>query len=99
MRMHLLTSLVLATLLVGINGGGQPRVRLGDTTLIGQRLGPSNLEFFGGPIILSLIMFQSSVTHPLAFRYPFRRASRRRPSLFSSEAQTFPLPLAIIRCP
>ena len=66
--MLLLTSLFLATLLIGINGGagGQPRMRLRDTILIGKRLQPSNLEFFGGPIVLS---FSHSLT--LCFNHPF----------------------------
>ena len=54
---HLLTLLFLAALVTGIPGGGDPpRLRLGGTTLTGKRLQPSNLEFFGGQIILSLIM-------------------------------------------
>ena len=46
---RLLTSLFLAALVTGIPGGGDPpRMQLGGTTLIGKRLRPSNLEFFGG---------------------------------------------------
>jgi len=34
---------------------GHPRVQLGDTTLIGKHLQPSQLEFFGGQSSLVLI--------------------------------------------
>jgi hypothetical protein len=38
---------------------GQPRVPLGDTILIGKRLQPSNLEFFGGGYSLSYCVLSS----------------------------------------
>ena len=94
---RLLTSLFLAAFVTGVPGGSdKPRLQLGGTTLTGKRLQPSNLEFFGGQIVLSLIMLQSALPHPLTFRYPFRRASCRWPPLLSSEAQVFPFPITII---
>jgi hypothetical protein len=66
----ILNSLYFVASLAGLRGG-QPRVRLGGTTFIGKRLETPNLEFFGGPVILS---HHFSIIDPLtlAFRYPFR---------------------------
>ena len=77
---------------------GHPRVQLGDTNLIGQRLQPSNLEFFGGLYSLSLCPNLFLTFHLSSFRYPFCRTSSRRSPPFSSKAQVFPLSAAIIRC-
>ena len=44
----LLSSFFLTALLADCHPVSHPRVQLGDTTLIGKRLQPSNLEFFGG---------------------------------------------------
>ena len=44
----LLNSVFLPALLAECHSVRHPRVQLGDTTLIGKRLQPSNLEFFGG---------------------------------------------------
>ena len=53
----LLNSLFFAYFLTGSYSqtGSEPRVQLGDTTLTGKTLQPSNLEFFGGhcPLILT----------------------------------------------
>jgi hypothetical protein len=51
----ILYSLFLVALLTGLHHhrSGQPRVRLGGTTLAGKRLQPSNLEFFGGLVVPS----------------------------------------------
>ena len=52
----LLGSLFLTAFLTGFrHRGGKPRVQLGDTTLIGKRLRPSNLDFFGGLCLLCLL--------------------------------------------
>ena len=53
----LLNSLFLATFLTGCHSqtGGEPRVQLGNTTLIGKALQPSDLEFFGGHSPLPVI--------------------------------------------
>ena len=53
----LLISLFLATFLTGCHSqtGGEPCVQLGNTTLIGKALQPSNLEFFGGHCPLQVI--------------------------------------------
>ena len=49
-----LYSLFVVDLVTGLqhDGGGQARVQLGSTVLTGKRFGPSNVEFFGGPVIL-----------------------------------------------
>ena len=44
----LLNSLFLTALLVEGHPVSEPRVQLGDTTLIGKCLKPSNVDFFGG---------------------------------------------------
>ena len=44
----LLSSFFLTALLADCHSVSHPRVQLGDTTLKGKRLQPSNLEFFGG---------------------------------------------------
>ena len=44
----LLNSLLLTAWLAECHPAGQPHVQLGDTTIIGKHLQPSNLEFFGG---------------------------------------------------
>jgi len=44
----LLNSFFFPALLAECHSVRHPRVQLGDTTLIGKRLQPSNLEFFGG---------------------------------------------------
>ena len=53
----LLNSLFLATFLPGCHSqtDGEPRVQLGNTTLIGKALQPSSLEFFGGNRPLQVI--------------------------------------------
>jgi hypothetical protein len=48
----ILNSLYFVASLAGLHGS-QPCVRLGGTTFIGKRLETPNLEFFGGPVILS----------------------------------------------
>ena len=48
----LLGSLFLTSFLARFHHGGKPCVQLGDTTLIGKRLRPSNLDFFGGLLFL-----------------------------------------------
>ena len=91
----LLNSLLLAAWLTGCQAVDQPSVQLGDTTIIGNSLQPSNLEFFGGrgsPILAP------PIPHPLTFRYSFCRASSQRSPLDSSEAEVFTLSPAVIRC-
>jgi len=53
----ILNSLFLATFLTRCHSqsGGEPRVQLGNTTLIGKTLQPSDLEFFGGYSPLQVI--------------------------------------------
>jgi len=66
----LLSSLLLTAFLTGFHHrGGKPRVQLGDTSLIGKRLRPSNLEFFGG--LSSLLLRRNLFLIPHFLGIPF----------------------------
>jgi hypothetical protein len=62
---------------------GQPRLDLRGTIITGKRLQPSNLDFFGGQYVLIVIRLFLNPSVPI-LRYPFRRASSREISPFSS---------------
>ena len=61
----------------------QPRLNLQGTIVTGKRLQPSNLDFFGGQYFLIIIRLLLNPSVPI-LRYPFRRASSRGISPFSS---------------
>lgn len=86
----LVSSFFLTAFLTGFRyRGGKPLVQLGDTTLIGKRLRPSNLEFFGG---LFFFIYDAISSSSLTFQVSLSRSLPLTVSAFLLPSLNIPSP-------